>query len=143
MCVVALRRKGGLNAQDTEAGVLSEVFSPAELQDMVALCDYIVMATPYTEQTHKLFSAELIAAMKPNAVFVNVGRGKCVDEHALITALQQGAFATGAMVLCGAEIVKCCMATAPVCQACRRSGLFNPPWCTGCGMWLSGVYVLR
>ena len=91
MRVVALRRKGGLSAKDTETGVLSEVFSPAELKDMVAACDYIIMATPFTEQTHKLFSAELIAAMKPNAVFVNVGRGKCVDEPALIAALQQGA----------------------------------------------------
>lgn len=90
MRVVALRRSGGLTEADTEAGVLSEVFPPAELERMVASCDYIIMATPFTEQTHKLFSAELIAAMKPTAVFVNVGRGKCVDEPALIQALQQG-----------------------------------------------------
>ena len=26
--------------------------------------------------------------MKPNAVFVNIGRGKCVDEDALVEALE-------------------------------------------------------
>jgi phosphoglycerate dehydrogenase-like enzyme len=31
-----------------------------------------------------MLSAEAIAAMKPNSVFINVGRGKCVDEQALI-----------------------------------------------------------
>ena len=46
--------------------------------------DYVVAATPYTPSTDKLISAEAIAAMKPTGVFINVGRGKCVDEEALI-----------------------------------------------------------
>jgi ribosomal protein S27E len=47
-------------------------------------CDYVVCCTPYTPDTHQLVSAAAIAAIKPNAVFINVGRGKCVDEQALI-----------------------------------------------------------
>lgn len=31
-----------------------------------------------------MMNAAAIAAMKQNAVFVNIGRGKCVDEPALI-----------------------------------------------------------
>lgn len=53
----------------------------------MAASDYVVAATPWTPDTDKLVSAAAIAAMKPNAVFVNVGRGKCVDEEALIEAL--------------------------------------------------------
>lgn len=55
---------------------------------MMSQCDYVVCCTPYTPETHQLVSAAAIAAMKPNAVFINVGRGKCVDEEALI----QGGF---------------------------------------------------
>jgi phosphoglycerate dehydrogenase-like enzyme len=51
---------------------------------MVSQCDYVVCCTPYTPDTHQLVSAAAIAAMKPSAVFINVGRGKCVDEQALI-----------------------------------------------------------
>jgi lactate dehydrogenase-like 2-hydroxyacid dehydrogenase len=50
----------------------------------MSVCDYIVMATPYTPSTHQLINAAAIAAMKPNGVLVNVGRGKCINEAALI-----------------------------------------------------------
>lgn len=50
----------------------------------MAASDYVVVATPYTPQTDKLVNAAAIAAMKPTGVLVNVGRGKCVDEEALI-----------------------------------------------------------
>lgn len=51
---------------------------------MVSGVDYVVVSTPYTPATHHLVSAEAIQAMQPHAVLVNVGRGKCVDEDALI-----------------------------------------------------------
>lgn len=51
---------------------------------MAPMCDYLVLCTPYTPDTHQLVSAAVIAAMKQNAVFINVGRAKCVDEEALI-----------------------------------------------------------
>lgn len=57
---------------------------PSALADLASRSDYIVMATPHTPATDKLFSREAIAAMKPTGVFINVGRGKCVDEEALI-----------------------------------------------------------
>jgi D-2-hydroxyacid dehydrogenase (NADP+) len=60
------------------------VYPPSEITQMMSQCDYVVCCTPYTPETHHLVSAAAIAAMKPNAVFINVGRGKCVDEEALI-----------------------------------------------------------
>lgn len=50
----------------------------------MAVSDYVVMATPYTPATHQLVNAAAINALRPHAVFINVGRGKCVDEEALI-----------------------------------------------------------
>lgn len=38
----------------------------------------------------QMVGANAFAAMKPTGVFINVGRGKCVDEAALVQALQVG-----------------------------------------------------
>lgn len=54
------------------------------MNELMSVCDYVVMATPYTPATHQLINTAAIAAMKPNGVLVNVGRGKCIDEAALI-----------------------------------------------------------
>eukprot|EP00882_Tetradesmus_deserticola_P034651 GHRQ01039845.1.p1 GENE.GHRQ01039845.1~~GHRQ01039845.1.p1 ORF type:complete len:100 (-),score=19.33 GHRQ01039845.1:132-431(-) len=61
-----------------------KVYTPDQLTELMSVSDYVVAATPYTPSTDKLISAAAIAAMKLNGVFVNVGRGKCVDEKALI-----------------------------------------------------------
>lgn len=101
MQVVAYRRRPEMSEEDRSEAVLTRVYGPDEFTGMIAACDYIVMATPATPATHKLFSADAVAAMRPNAVFVNVGRGTCVDEEALIAALQAGA---GRAVLRGSRL---------------------------------------
>ncbi|MEA2465469.1 MAG: hypothetical protein QOJ98_3216 [Acidobacteriota bacterium] len=65
----------------------SELGDPS-LEEVIAESDYVVMCTPLTPATHQLLSRERIAAMKPGAVFINVGRGGTVDEEALIDALR-------------------------------------------------------
>lgn len=62
----------------------SNIYSPNQLTELMAASDYVVVATPYTPLTHQLINAAAIAAMKPTGVLVNVGRGKCIDEAALI-----------------------------------------------------------
>lgn len=62
----------------------SKMYAPAQLTELMAVSDYVVVATPYTPATHQLVDAAAIAAMKPTGVIVNVGRGKCMDEAALI-----------------------------------------------------------
>ena len=49
--------------------------------------DYLVAVLPNTDQTRAIVDAEMIAALPPRAVLVNVGRGRTVDEAALGAAL--------------------------------------------------------
>lgn len=58
------------------------------IEEVIAESDYVVMSAPLTPSTHRLLSRERIAAMKPEAVFINVGRAGTVDEEALIDALR-------------------------------------------------------
>ena len=55
---------------------------------MLALCDYVVVATPLTPETHHMISDAAFAAMKPNAVVINIGRGPVIDQAALVRALR-------------------------------------------------------
>lgn len=69
--------------------LVDKLYSPEQICELVKESDYIVAATPLTPQTEKMVSKEAIACMKPHAVFINVGRGRCVDEEALIAALKE------------------------------------------------------
>jgi phosphoglycerate dehydrogenase-like enzyme len=49
--------------------------------------DAIVLTLPLNEQTRGLVGQEALAAMRPDAVIINVGRGAVIDEQALFDAL--------------------------------------------------------
>ena len=59
-----------------------------ELADAASWADYVVDALPATAATHAIFDRKVFAEMRPNARFINVGRGSTVDEDALIDALR-------------------------------------------------------
>jgi len=77
--------------------VFGQIRPVAELAEAVADADVVLDALPLTPQTHHLFDAQVFAAMRPTARFVNVGRGATVDEPALIRALQAGQLAGAAL----------------------------------------------
>jgi phosphoglycerate dehydrogenase-like enzyme len=60
------------------------------LVDVVAGHDIVVCALPLTPDTRHLLDAEVFAAMRPGALFVNVGRGEVVDQAAMTEALASG-----------------------------------------------------
>jgi phosphoglycerate dehydrogenase-like enzyme len=64
------------------------VFAPSKLDDMLKQCDYVVLAAPLIAATQGLINADRLAAMKPEACLINVGRGPQVDEAALVAALR-------------------------------------------------------
>ncbi len=61
-----------------------------ELTDAVCDADAVVIALPLTDTTRGIVSADVIAAMAPHTMFVNVGRGELVDQPALTVALASG-----------------------------------------------------
>jgi len=61
-----------------------------DLHDMLRETDVLVMCAPHTPLTEHLLGAAELAALKEGAIFVNVSRGKTVDEPALIAALRAG-----------------------------------------------------
>ena len=60
------------------------------LDELAAAADIVVVSVPGGAETHHLIGAEVFAAMKPTAIFVNIARGDVVDEAALVAALEAG-----------------------------------------------------
>jgi phosphoglycerate dehydrogenase-like enzyme len=87
MNVLGLRRR--VSEQSGDDSLIEQVYRPEQRLEMLSRCDYIVMTVPLTEQTRGLISHAEFAAMKKNAVVINVGRGPTIDERAMIKALSE------------------------------------------------------
>jgi phosphoglycerate dehydrogenase-like enzyme len=59
-----------------------------DLHTFMASADAMVVSLPLTDSTKGLVDAAALAAMRPNAVLLNVGRGAVIDEAALYEALK-------------------------------------------------------
>jgi phosphoglycerate dehydrogenase-like enzyme len=77
-----------LGTGDPDGSLPDEIVPDARLVEAVADADWVVLSLPLTAHTRGLFGAEAIAAMRPHAWLVNVGRGAVVDEDALLVALE-------------------------------------------------------
>ncbi|MBB3103362.1 NAD(P)-dependent oxidoreductase [Azomonas macrocytogenes] len=60
------------------------------LDALLEEADFVCLTLPLTAETEGLIGAEQFARMGPQTIFVNISRGKVVDEQALIAALQNG-----------------------------------------------------
>lgn len=94
---VARRARGfGMHALYTQRTRLPESLERATgasylpLDALLAQADFVSLHCPLTDETRKLLSAERLAQMKAGALVVNTARGGCVDEAALIAALESG-----------------------------------------------------
>jgi phosphogluconate 2-dehydrogenase len=59
------------------------------LTELLQQADFICLTLPLTAETEKLIGAREFALMRPQSIFINISRGKVVDEEALIETLQQ------------------------------------------------------
>lgn len=74
------------------ADPLADLIAPMEdLPQHLPAADVVVLCAPLNAATRHLANAAFFAAMKPDSVLVNVGRGALVDEPALLAALDRGA----------------------------------------------------
>jgi phosphoglycerate dehydrogenase-like enzyme len=81
--VAAIRRNPDRAAPE---GVES-VAPPERLREFLPDADLVVVAAPQTRETRSLIGAAELAAMRRDALLVNVSRGRLVDEAALVSAL--------------------------------------------------------
>ena len=66
---------------------VDQAFMLDDLSAFMASADAIVVTLPLTRSTQGLVGEATLAAMRPEAVLINVGRGPVVDEEALYKAL--------------------------------------------------------
>ncbi|WP_223484312.1 2-hydroxyacid dehydrogenase [Pseudomonas sp. A-RE-19] len=59
------------------------------LSQLLQQADFVCLTLPLTAETEGLIGAKQLARMRPETIFINISRGKVVDEAALIEALQQ------------------------------------------------------
>jgi lactate dehydrogenase-like 2-hydroxyacid dehydrogenase len=59
----------------------------ATLVDLARAVDTLIIVVPGGDSTRHAINAEVLAALGPNGVLINIGRGTTVDELALIAAL--------------------------------------------------------
>lgn len=77
--------RSGSSSDDVDA-----VFSQDRIIEFVNSLDYLIAVLPDTPETFHLIDRSVFNAMRPGALFINVGRGSCVNESDLIQALLQG-----------------------------------------------------
>jgi phosphoglycerate dehydrogenase-like enzyme len=66
------------------------VLPASRILEVAAESDFLVVCSQLTAETRGFINAPVFAAMKPDAVFINVARGEEVDEDALIEAVTTG-----------------------------------------------------
>jgi phosphoglycerate dehydrogenase-like enzyme len=74
-----------------------DITTPDTLQAVFATADYVVMVLPKTPATEHLVDTAALAALKPTARLINVGRAWSLDQDALVRALREGRLAAAVL----------------------------------------------
>ena len=91
MRVTAFKRSTG------RASGVERVFGPGQLAPFLKEAEYVINTLPLTGQTRGLFGPAEFAAMRSDAIFINIGRGATVQTDALVDALKSGRIAGAAL----------------------------------------------
>jgi glyoxylate/hydroxypyruvate reductase A len=90
-------RVTGMRRSDAHVPDVDKLFERAELHAMLREADFLVLAAPHTPETEGIIGEPELAALKPTAILINIGRGALVDEDALVCALQEKRLAGAAL----------------------------------------------
>jgi glyoxylate/hydroxypyruvate reductase A len=78
----------GLSRSMVRADEVDLHFTSESWIEFVRDLDVLVLTLPRTSDTEGVINAQVLGAMRPEAILVNVGRGSLVDEKALVEALR-------------------------------------------------------
>jgi phosphoglycerate dehydrogenase-like enzyme len=99
----AARRDEGFNAWagtgDPEGRIPAGWYGPAQLEEFLPQCDYVVVTVPSTPRTEGMLGLAQLSLMKRSAHLVVISRGGIVPEPVLAEALRGGVIA-GAVIDC-------------------------------------------
>jgi phosphoglycerate dehydrogenase-like enzyme len=84
-------------------GVVDEAHSPTALPALWGRADFVVLTCPLTDETANIVDAAALNAMADDAHLINMARGGCVDEVALIEGLRAGKIAGAGIDVTGEE----------------------------------------
>lgn len=82
-------RTYGINTTGHAVAGFKDCYPQNELPALLPEMDIVVNILPLTDQTYHLFNQQLFSTFKPQAVFINVGRGASVNTEDLILALKE------------------------------------------------------
>lgn len=74
----------GCNTDGRNIKYFDKCISKKYIDEIFQHCDIVISTMPSTNETQKIINKEKFELMKNNSVFINVGRGKIVDEQGLI-----------------------------------------------------------
>ncbi len=92
MRVIGFRRDPSLGTGDAHA-----VHALAALRDHLPAADFVALTCPLTPETAHVINGETLRLMRRSAWLINCARGGCVDEAALIAALNERRIAGAAL----------------------------------------------
>jgi phosphoglycerate dehydrogenase-like enzyme len=88
--VLGLQVIGIRRTPRSAADTLDEIHQPAKFVELLPRCHWLVIACPYSKETHHLVNERAINALPRGACVINIARGSIIDEPAMIAALQSG-----------------------------------------------------
>ena len=78
----------GIRSSGKPSLYVEKMYTSIEDCDVLSLADYVISILPLTKDTYHSIGENVFNRMKNSSYFINVGRGKVVDERALINALK-------------------------------------------------------
>jgi len=87
----------GVKRTPTPVDHVDTVYPTGDLHEAVSAPKFVALAVPLTDETERMVGAAEFAAMRDDAVLVNVARGPVVDQDALVGALRDDELAGAAL----------------------------------------------
>jgi glyoxylate/hydroxypyruvate reductase A len=82
---------------------IDRVYPRRGLRRALAAADFVVLVVPLSDATRGMIGVAELAAMRPSAWLLNIGRGAVVDEAALVRALRERVIAGAVLDVFGTE----------------------------------------
>ncbi|WP_306261163.1 D-2-hydroxyacid dehydrogenase [Pararhizobium sp. IMCC21322] len=96
-CLAMEMRVTGVSNGRTELEGFDRIYKRSDIESAAGDADFLIVIVPYSDETHNIINARILSLMKQSAFLINISRGGCVDEEALVDALDAGRIAGAGM----------------------------------------------